>query len=64
MQILSVVFASSRQINKQKYAKTIKRLCAGNEIFVTYQTQGGRGLNPNPLEYAVGCMSVTKLKLA
>jgi len=41
MQIHSVVFALSRQINKQKYAKTINILCAGNNIFVTYQTQMG-----------------------
>jgi len=30
------------------YAKTIKLLCAGNEIFVKYQTQRG-GLTPPPL---------------
>jgi len=38
MQINSALFALSRQINKQKYAKTINLLCAGNTIFVTYQT--------------------------
>jgi len=38
-QIHSVVFALSRQINKQIYAKTINLFCAGNKIFVTYQTQ-------------------------
>jgi len=40
MQIHSVVFALSRQINKykvKKYAKTINLLCAGNIIIVTYQ---------------------------
>jgi len=41
MQIHSVLFALSRQINKQKYAKTINLLCGGNKLFVTYQTQGG-----------------------
>ena len=41
MQIHSVEFALSRQINKQKYAKTINLLCAGNKVFVKYQAQGG-----------------------
>ena len=40
MQIHSVVFALCRQINKQKYTKTINLLWVGNKIFVTYQTQG------------------------
>jgi len=44
MQIYSVVFASSRQINKQKYAKTINFLCAVNKVFVKYQAQWG--VNP------------------
>jgi len=53
MQIHSVVFALSRQINKQKYAKTIDLLCTGNEVFVKYQAQG-RGFNPQPpLAYAL-----------
>ena len=43
MQIHSVVFALSRQINKLKYTKTINFLFAGNKLFVTYQTQGGWG---------------------
>ena len=46
MQIHSVVFALSRQINKQKvkmYAKTI------NRIFVTYHLKGGVNPNPPPL---------------
>jgi len=43
----SVVFTLSRQINKQKYEKTINRLCAGNKVFVKYQAQG-RGLTPTP----------------
>jgi len=46
MQIYSVVFAISRQINKQNYAKTINLLCAGNKVFVKYQVQGG--FNPKP----------------
>jgi len=40
MQIYSVVFALSRQMNKHL-------LCAGNKVFVKYQAQG-RGFNPNP----------------
>jgi len=46
MQIHSMAFALSRHINKQRYAKTINLLCAGNKVFVKYQTQGG--VNPNP----------------
>ena len=44
MSIHSVVFALGRQINKQKYVKTINLLfllCAGNKVFVKYQAQGG-----------------------
>jgi len=41
MQIHSVVFVLNRQINKQKYAKTINLLCAGNKISVKYQAQEG-----------------------
>ena len=44
MQIYSAVFALSRQINKQKHAKTINLLCASNKVFVKYQAQGG-GVN-------------------
>jgi len=42
MQIYSVAFALSRQINKQNtvYAKTINLLCAGNKDFVKNQAQG------------------------
>jgi len=47
MQIHTSLFALSRQINKQKYAKTINLLCAGNKVFVKYQAQGG--VNPIPL---------------
>jgi len=48
MQIHSMAFALSRQINKQKYAKTIKLLGAGNELLVNYQAQGWL-LTPTPL---------------
>ena len=49
MQIHSVVFALSRQINEQKYAKTIHPLCAGNKVFVEYQAQGDFNPNSFPL---------------
>jgi len=52
VQIHSVVFALSRQINKQKYAKTINLLCAVNNIFVTYRTQGRLTTKP-PVPYAL-----------
>jgi len=41
MQIYSVVFALSRQINTLKASETINLLCAGNKVFVIYQAQGG-----------------------
>ena len=41
MQINSVVFALSRQINKQNLCEN-NLLCAGNKVFVTYRTQGER----------------------
>jgi len=47
MQINSMVFALSRKINKQKVCENSNLLCAGNELFVKYQAQGG-GVNPNP----------------
>ena len=47
MQVYSMVFALSRQINKQKYVKIVNLICAGNKVFVKYQAQGG-GFNPNP----------------
>jgi len=37
----------SRQITSKKYAKTVNLLCAGNELFVKYQAEGG-GFNPKP----------------
>jgi len=46
MQIHSVVFAISPQINKKKYAKTINLLCAGNKVFVKYQAHGRGQLQP------------------
>jgi len=39
MQIYSMVFALSRQINKQKVCEDL--LCAGNKVFVKHQAQGG-----------------------
>jgi len=54
MQIHYVVFASSRLINKQKYAKTINLLCAGNKILVTYQAQGWVLSPTSSLAYALG----------
>jgi len=46
MQIHSMVFALSQQINKQKVCEN-NLLCAGNKVFVKYQAQGW-GFNPNP----------------
>jgi len=48
MQIYSVVFALRRQINKQKYAKTINLLCKTNKDFVKHQSQRGGRFNTNP----------------
>jgi len=45
MQIHFVVFALSRQINKQKVCENNNLLFAGNKVFVKYQAQGG-GLTP------------------
>jgi len=41
MQIYSMVFAISRQINKEKYAKTVNLVYVGNKVFVKYQAQRG-----------------------
>jgi len=46
MQIYSVIFPLSRQINWQKYAKTIDLFCESNKVFLKYQAQGGFNLNP------------------
>jgi len=43
-QFATAIFALSRQINKEKVCEN-NLLCAGNKVFVTYQTQGG--LTPN-----------------
>jgi len=62
MQIHSVVFATNRQINKQKlYAKTIYLLCAGKKYFVKYQAQGG-GVNPKLPPCVSPCPLVTDVK--
>jgi len=52
MQIYSVLFALSRQINKQKVCENTKSPCEGNKVFVKYQAQGGV-LTPTPLAYAL-----------
>ena len=54
MQIYSVVFALSRQIETKKYAKTFNFVCAGNKDFVKYQAQGG--VNPTPCVRPWGCL--------
>jgi len=41
MQVYSVAFAFCRQINRQKYAKRINLLCAGNKVIVKYVAEGG-----------------------
>jgi len=41
MQIHSVVFTLSQQINKQKVYETINLLCAGIKFFVKYPADGG-----------------------
>jgi len=41
MQFHSVVFAISRQINKQKLCESNNLLCARNKLSVKYQAQGG-----------------------
>jgi len=51
MQIHSLFFALSRQINKQKVCGN-NLLFGGNKVIVTYQTKVG--LTPNPLAYALG----------
>jgi len=48
MQIHSVVFPLSRQINKQR-AYESNLLCAGNKVFAKYQAQGGVNSTPHPL---------------
>jgi len=52
MQIHSVVFVLSLQINMQKYAKTSNLLCVGNKVFAKYQAQ--EGLTQPPLAHALG----------
>jgi len=51
MQFFSMLFALSRQINKQNYEKTINLVCAGNKVFVKYQPQ--EEFTPTPLVYAL-----------
>jgi len=54
MQICSVVFALSRQINKQKYAKTINLLCEGNKVFENVKFNGVFQPQNPTLAYALG----------
>jgi len=49
VQIYSVVFALSRQINKQKVCENISSTCEGNKVFVKYQAQRGGLTPPSPL---------------
>jgi len=49
MQIHSLFFALSRQINKQKVCENNNLFCAGNKIFVKYQAQGGVLIQTPPL---------------
>ena len=58
MQIYSVVFALSRQINKQKVCENNYSPCEGNTIFVKYQAQG-RGLTPTPTPLCTALLSST-----
>jgi len=41
MQIFFVLFAFSRQMNKQKYAKSINLLCTGNKVWKISSSRGG-----------------------
>jgi len=56
MQMHSVVFALSQQINKQKVCEN-NLLCAGNKIFVKFQAQGFF-LTITPLAYALECTDI------
>jgi len=40
MQIHTLLFALSRQINKQKYAQTLNLLCAGNKFLQNIKLKG------------------------
>jgi len=44
------------KLTSKKYAKTINLLCKDNKVFVKYQAQ--RGVNPNPLAYALDSYDV------
>jgi len=57
MQIYCVVFALSREINKQIVFETFNFLSAGNKDFVKYQAQRGGGLTPNPTPCVRPCLS-------
>jgi len=53
MQICSEVFALSRQINKQKYAKTINLLKQVNTFMLNIKLEVF--LTPTTLAYAIEC---------
>jgi len=61
MQIYSVVFALSRQINKQNVCENAWSPCEGNKVFVKYHAQGG--FNPNPPHCVRPCIGQIGLKL-
>jgi len=47
MQIQSMVFALSRQLNKQKVCENNNLPCTGNEVLQSIKRKG-EGVNPNP----------------
>jgi len=56
MQIHFVLFALSRQLNKQKVCENNYLLCAGNKVFYNVKLKGG-GLTQKPLAYALASLS-------
>jgi len=49
----TTIFALSRKLTSKKYAQTVNIFCAGNKVFVTYQSKGDV-VNPKPpLAYAL-----------
>ena len=48
------------KLTNKKYAKTINLLCAGKNVFVKYQAQGG--FNPNPLAHALAEYKLSALQ--
>jgi len=58
MQIHSVIFVLSRQINKQKYATAVNLLCEGKTFLQNIKLKG-RGLTPSPLSCVRPWLSIT-----